>query len=86
MNYSELGFNTIEEYFDYILESRANGNHRQARRLFYDLEDGMQGPRRDFFDYVEATYYYDACDNGTEDAIRELKQYLGILGAEDVNS
>ena len=73
-----LGFKTMEEYFDYILESRTNGNHRQARQLFYALEDGMQGPRRDFFEYVEEVYYYESKHNNVEDPIQELNNYLGL--------
>lgn len=32
-----LDFNTIEEYFDYIVESVINGQKEQARELFKDL-------------------------------------------------
>jgi hypothetical protein len=36
-----LGFRKIEQYFGYIVESRYNGQHTQAKELFYDLEEGM---------------------------------------------
>ncbi len=33
----DLDFNTIEEYFDYIVESKINGNHSQVERLITAL-------------------------------------------------
>lgn len=71
---------SIEDYFDYIMESKINGQHKQARRLFFDLsmDDGMQhkGQRSHFFDYISDLYYYEALDNGEEDPIEELKKYF----------
>jgi hypothetical protein len=77
---NQLQMESIEDYFDYIMESKINGQHKQARRLFFDLsmDDGMQhkGQRSHFFDYISDLYYYEALDNGEEDPIEELKKYF----------
>jgi hypothetical protein len=55
----ELDFSTEEEYFDYIMESKINGQHAQARGLFHKMEPFEKAK---FFDYVEELYYYEAHD------------------------
>jgi hypothetical protein len=55
-----LGMTTLEQFFDYILESKINGQHTQAKRLYKMLSTGMQGERALFFDYVATTYNEDA--------------------------
>lgn len=75
-----LQMDSIEDYFDYIMESKINGQHNQARQLFFCLsqDDGMQhkGQRSHFFDYISELYYYEAIHNGEEDPIEELKKYF----------
>jgi hypothetical protein len=63
-----LQMETIEDYFEYILESKNNGQHRQAKILFEDLEEGMQGQQAEFFRYVED--YFSNID------VEELKMYF----------
>jgi hypothetical protein len=63
-----LQMETIEDYFEYILESKINGQHRQAKILFEDLEEGMQGQQAEFFRYVED--YFSNID------VEELKMYF----------
>jgi hypothetical protein len=48
-----LGFRKIEQYYGYIVESRANGQHTQARELFEDLCEGMQGQQVEFFRWLQ---------------------------------
>lgn len=48
----EIGFEKEEDFFDYIIESRINGQHKQAKKLFFSLDDGMQGGRVYFFSYL----------------------------------
>jgi hypothetical protein len=76
----QLQMESIEDYFDYIMESKINGQHKQARQLFscLSLDDGMQdkGQRSHFFDYVSELNYYEALHNGEEDPIEELKKYF----------
>jgi hypothetical protein len=54
-----LEMTIIEDYFEYIIDSRTNGQHEQSKALFSELSDKQQSA---FFDWVEQTYYYDADD------------------------
>ena len=37
-----LDFETIEEYFEYILDSKTNGQHKQALELYNDLSPAQK--------------------------------------------
>ena len=54
-----LEMTSIEDYFEYIIDSRTNGQHEQAKELYNKLSHVQQLL---FFDWVEQTYYYDADD------------------------
>jgi len=71
-----LEMETIEDYFEYILESKANGQHAQARELFRELSTEMQGQRVQFFEWAEATYYYEAQDSDEQDELGALREYF----------
>jgi len=43
-------FKTIEEYFDYIIDSQINGNHNQVRELFKKLDNNQ---KKTFFNYLK---------------------------------
>jgi len=60
---TDLGFATLEEYFDYILASKENGQHTQAKELFHKM-DALE--KSNFFDYIEELYYYEEQDNKAE--------------------
>lgn len=78
----QLGFEFIEDYFDYIIESKINGQHKQARDLFSKLTEGMQGQRVAFFDYVETLYHYETSEE-KGNPFQELKKYFGVLKNEE---
>ena len=63
-------FEHEHEYFQYIIESRLNGNIKQSRMLFNQLYDeGMQcGERLRFFNWVEECY--------SLEYLKELKKFL----------
>jgi hypothetical protein len=46
----ELGFDNIHEYFSYIIDSITNGQHKQARILWFDLSKEQ---RNQFLDWKE---------------------------------
>lgn len=70
----EYGFETLEDYFDYIVESRVNGQHKQARELFNALGNEQKGH---FFNYYEIVYHYEALSADMETTyVQELKDYL----------
>jgi hypothetical protein len=71
-----LEMETIEDYFEYIIESKVNGQHAQARELFRELSEGMQGQRADFFRWAETTYYYEAQDSDEMDELQALRDYF----------
>jgi hypothetical protein len=48
-----LGFRKIEQYYSYIIESRTNGQHAQAKELFAELSDEMQGQKVEFFRWLQ---------------------------------
>jgi len=68
-----LELETIEDYFSYIIESKINGQHIQARALCMQLSEGQKD---DFLDWVETTYHYDAEPGEMADEISKLKVYL----------
>jgi hypothetical protein len=75
---TEYGFEEIEDYFYYIIESRMNGQHKQARQLFADLSEQQQ---QDFFNYIEIFFAYEVeyDENGDRiDPVTEIKTYLKI--------
>ena len=66
-----LGFLTKEEYYEYILESIHNGQHKQAKNLFNQLpNDGMTGERAQFFWWVEGNF-----ESGLE-KVTHLREYF----------
>lgn len=68
-----LDFETLEDYFDYIIESKANGQRTQARKLFNELSDKQ---KKEFLSYVDTAYYYDEHDNNVVGMSAELVNYL----------
>lgn len=65
-----LSFETLEQYFEYIIESKLNGQHSQARELFNELSDGNAGQRVFFFQWCEMNLGI----NG--DSLNTLKHYF----------
>mgnify|MGYP001398880196 CR=1 FL=1 len=42
-------FQSIEEFFSYVVESQINGNHSQAKELFKKMNSEQ---KNDFYDYL----------------------------------
>ena len=61
-----LDFKTIEEYFEYIVNSKINGNYDQANELFNDLSKTQ---KKDFIDWLQMMEY------SSEDII-EILEYV----------
>jgi hypothetical protein len=72
----QLGFETQEEYFEYILESRKNGNHKQARELFSKLSDGMQGEKASFWNWLGESFCSIMSEEETREFFSEWRDYL----------
>jgi hypothetical protein len=56
-----------QELFEYILESKINGQNKQSLELFNELPD--RETRQAFIDYISEAYYYDAIDNDQQDEL-----------------
>ena len=71
----ELDFNTIEEYFEYILDSRANGQRKQAQELYKKLSTRQ---KNDFENWFDVYTYYDRADEDetTSESINDMLAYL----------
>jgi hypothetical protein len=68
-----LEMDNITDYFEYIVDSKINGQHTQARELFAELSDAQV---MDFFDWAEANYYYEAQDSDEMDELQILRGYF----------
>jgi hypothetical protein len=62
-------FETREDLFEYILESKINGQKKQSLELFNELPD--RETRQAFIDYVSEAYHYEARHNGQRDELLE---------------
>lgn len=56
-----LDFDTIEDYFNYIVDSRTNGNRQQAQELFKTLSTRQKDSFQRWF---IAYHWYSAIDSG----------------------
>ena len=70
-----LDFNTIQEYFEYILDSRTNGQRKQAQELYKKLSTRQ---KNDFENWFDVYTYYDRADEGetTSESINDMLEYL----------
>lgn len=66
-------FSDITEYFNYIVESRVNGQIKQAKDLYKKLSKAQ---KTDFWQWFDASYYYDAQDNEETNYVNDLKTIL----------
>ena len=64
---NDLDMESIEDYFEYILSSKYNGQHKQTIELFRKLSKDQ---KEEFFKYVEE--YWNHMD------VEELQMYFGI--------
>lgn len=70
-----LGLNSIYGYYEYIIDSKTNGQHTQSRQLFDELSEEQKSY---FFQWFEEYYHYEAQDNiiDIDSELHELKQYF----------
>lgn len=55
-NLHELEFETIEQYFEYIVDSIINGQRSQANQLISDLSKKQ---KKDFIDWTEVSFLHE---------------------------
>ena len=73
MRPQDLDFETREELFDYILESKINGQKKQSLELFNALPDREH--RQMFIDYVSDMYHYEAMHNDQQEELSETLKF-----------
>lgn len=62
-----------QELFDYILESKINGQKKQSLELFNALPD--RETRQAFIDYISEMYHYEAMHNGQQNELAETLKF-----------
>jgi len=73
MQPQDLNFETWDELFDYILESKINGQKKQSLELFNALPNREH--RQMFIDHVSEAYHYEAMHNGQQNELAETLKF-----------
>lgn len=63
----------INEYYQRIIASKLKGQREQAIDLYEDLTKKQQN---EFYDWFEATYYYEAQDSDELNELYQFRQYF----------
>ena len=66
---------SLDEYFEYIVESKANGQHEQAKVLFSMMSDEQQ---KQFFEYVDEAYFYEVDNDEFVSEMILFRQYFTL--------
>jgi hypothetical protein len=66
-------FSDIYEYFQYVVDSRVNGQIKQAKDLYKKLSKAQ---KTDFWAWFDSSYYYDAHDSEETNYVNDLKTIL----------
>lgn len=76
---TKFGFETIEEYFELIINQYAEKKQISAQILYSNLSPKQ---RVDFIRFFDTAYYYDAMDNDSS-TIREVLDLMEFLGENE---
>lgn len=74
MKPSNLDFLTWEELYEYILESKLNGQHKQSKEIYKSMSTQRQV---EYIDWLRETLFYDEMPNS------KLKEYQQIINYYD---
>jgi hypothetical protein len=66
---------SLDEYFEYIVESKTNRQHEQARMLFSMMSDAQ---RKTFFEYVDEAYFYEVDNEEFVSEIINFRNYFTL--------
>lgn len=69
----DLDFSHLDEYFQYIVDSKINGQSQQVKSLIKKLSKQQ---RQDFLRWFDASYYYEAADQEAQAEHREEASYF----------
>lgn len=70
MQPQDLNFETWDELFDYILESKINGQRKQSLEIFKSMPEQK---RVEFIDYIDEMYRYEAMHYSQ---VKELAKHI----------
>lgn len=70
MKPQDLDFSSWHELYEYILESKLNGQHKQSKELYKGLSDRRQ---TEYIDWLRETLFYDDMPDS------KLKEYQQII-------
>ena len=77
MKPQDLEFETWNELYDYILESKINGQKKQALEIFKAM---ILHKRIDFIDYINDMYYFDSMHYDEQKELAEtIDFFIGEL-------
>jgi hypothetical protein len=66
---------SLEEFFEYIIESKNIGADNQAKFLFSLMSEAQQ---EEFFEYVDKTYYYEVDNDEFVSEMINFKNYFTL--------
>jgi hypothetical protein len=66
---------SLEEFFEYVIESKNIGADQQAWFLFGLMSDDQQ---KRFFEYVDATYFYEVDNDEFVSEMISFRNYFNI--------
>ena len=73
-HYKDLDFSSWDELYEYILESKLNGQHKQSKELYKGLSDRRQV---EYIDWLRETLFYDDMPDS------KLKEFQQIINYYD---
>ena len=74
MKPSNLDFSSWDELYEYILESKLNGQHKQSKEIYKSLSKQRQV---EYIDWLRETLFYDEMPDG------KLKEFQKIINYYD---
>lgn len=66
---------SLEEFFEYIVESKTMGAHHQACFLFGLMSEDQQ---KQFFEYVDTAYFYEVDNDEFVSEMINFRNYFNI--------
>jgi erythromycin esterase-like protein len=67
----QFDFDSIEEYYEYILDCISKSERAQARHLYHAMN---KGERSEFFDWVETSHFYE--DDHVDEWMHNLRMFF----------
>ena len=64
---------SLHEYFEYIVDSKTNGQHSQSKMLFSMMSEEQQ---TQFFEYVDTSYFYEVDNDEFTSEMINFREYF----------